>query len=59
MVFEYLKFVTKDALLDSGWWSDVFRNPPRDIPMFCLRCGQQCMHRKAMVSPVFEEIFDN
>ena len=26
--------------------------------MFCIRCGQQSMHRKAKVSPVFEEIFD-
>ena len=58
IVFEHLKFVTRDNLLDSGWWSDVFRNPTRDIPMFCIRCGQQRMHRKAKVSPIFEEIFD-
>ena len=58
LVLSSLTFASRDSLIDTGWWSDIFRNPPRAIPMYCKICRKQRMHRKSNVSPVFEQIYD-
>ena len=58
MIDENFAFVDANTLKDIGFWSEMFKDHPRTIPVYCFVCTCQRMHKKSSVSPEFQEIHD-
>jgi len=50
-------FVDHNVLKDIGYWSELFRDNPRTIPIYCDKCKCQRMHSKVGM-PVKQLIHD-